>query len=81
MLKTNNDKAIEIAKNKIRNWREGQFAINDIKLQNALADGDDVAKQAAIERRDYLRDLPSECEGKTVEELTTIMKGLNIIEE
>lgn len=78
MLKINQNKAIEIAKEKIRVWREEQFKENDIKLQNAIADDDLIAKQEAIDRRDYLRDLPEQCEGKTIEELKDILSSFEI---
>lgn len=81
MLKINNEKAIDIAKNQIRSWREAEFTKNDIALQNALADNDDAARVQAIERRNYLRDLPLLCEGKSVDELKHIMSTLGIIKE
>ena len=78
LIKINNEKAIEITKEKIRNWREIEFKTNDIKLQNALVDGDETAKQEAVEYRDYLRDLPSQCEGKSLDELKALMSELGI---
>ena len=78
LIKINNEKAIEITKEKIRVWRENEFKANDIKLQNALVDGDEVARQEAIEYRDYLRDLPAQCEGKSLNELKEIMQNLKI---
>lgn len=76
MLSINNEKAVEIAKNRIRMWREAEFAKNDIRIQNALADGNEQARIEAVAYRDYLRDLPQQCEGKTVEELKTILSEL-----
>jgi len=76
MLSINNAKAIEIAKNKIRMWREAEFSKNDIRIQNALADGDEQTRIEAVSYRDYLRDLPQQCEGKTVEELKTLLYEL-----
>ena len=78
LIKINNEKAIEITKEKIRAWREEQFKENDIKLQNALVDGDETAKQEAVNYRDYLRDLPAQCEGKNLDELKTLMSELGI---
>lgn len=46
-----------ITKERLRIEREPLFAANDIKLQNALADGDDKAKAEAIVERDRLRNL------------------------
>ena len=74
----NNVKATDIAKDKIRAWRKKQFEENDIILQNSIVDGDDVKKSEAVARRDYLRDLPEQCDGKTVEELKVIIKNLQL---
>lgn len=74
MIVINNDKAIELTKNKIRVWRETEFAKNDIAIQNALLDGADTTELVA--RRDYLRDLPATCEGKSLDELKAILEGL-----
>ena len=78
LIKINNEKAIEITKEKIRTWREEQFKENDIKLQNALVDGNETAKQEAVDYRDYLRDLPTQCEGKNLDELKTLISELGI---
>lgn len=78
LIKINEDKAIEITKEKIRAWREIKFKENDIKLQNALVDGDETARQEAVEYRDYLRDLPAKCEGKNLDELKTLISELGI---
>lgn len=76
MIKINNEKAIEVTKEKIRTWREAEFAKNDIAIQNALVDGNEPARQEAVEYRDYLRDLPAQCDGKSLDELKTILEGL-----
>lgn len=78
MIKIDETKAIEITKNKLRAWREGEFKKNDIAIQNAIVDGDDVAKAEAVAYRDYLRDLPNQCEGKTLDELKAMLveKGI-----
>lgn len=76
MIKINNDKAIEVAKNKIRVWRQSEFKKNDLDIQNALVDNKDTTE--FIKRRDYLRDLTSECENKTVDELLELIKALGI---
>ena len=78
LIKINNEKAIEITKEKIRTWREKEFKTNDIKLQNALVDVNEAAKQEAIEYRDYLRDLPTTCNGKTLDELKAMLTEKNI---
>lgn len=78
LIKINEAKAIEITKEKIRAWRENEFKANDIKLQNALVDGDEVAKAEAVAYRDYLRDLPTTCNGKTLDELKAMLAEKNI---
>ena len=74
MVAINKEKAIEIAKNKIRAWREAEFKKNDLAIQNALVDGTDTT--ALIERRNYLRDLTSQCDNKTVDELLILINEL-----
>ena len=74
MIVINNDKAIELVKNKIRAWRESEFAKNDVAIQNALVDGKDTTELVA--RRNYLRDLPTVCDGKSLDELKVILESL-----
>ena len=74
MIVINNEKAIEIAKNKIRVWRESEFKKNDLAIQDALIDGRNTT--ALIKRRDYLRGLANQCDSKTVEQLLSIIKTL-----
>ena len=74
MIVINNEKAIELAKNKIRVWRESEFKKNDLAIQTALVDAGDTT--ALIERRDYLRDLTNQCNSKTVDELLQLIKTL-----
>lgn len=76
MIKINTEKAIELVKDKIRVWRESEFKSNDLKIQSALVDSLDTTE--LVKRRDYLRDLTKECEGKTVEELQKLMTELGI---
>lgn len=78
LIKINEEKAIEITKEKIRQWRELKFKENDIKLQNALVDGNETTRQEAVEYRDYLRDLPNQCEGKNLDELKALMIDLGL---
>ena len=77
MIVINNEKAIEIAKDKIRAWREAEFKKNDVAIQNALVDGSDTS--ALIARRDELRDMPNQCEGKSLEELKDMLESVNAI--
>ena len=76
MIVINNEKAIEIAKDKIRDWRESEFKKNDIAIQNALVDGSSTA--LLIEYREYLRNLPSTCDGKSLEELSAILNEIGV---
>lgn len=76
MILINNDKAIELTKEKIRAWRNDEFTKNDVAIQNALVDGSDTTDLVA--RRDYLRDLPASCEGKTLDELKALMIELGV---
>lgn len=79
MIKINEQKAIEVTKNRIRQWRETEFAKNDIVIQNALIDGDTEAQAQAVARRDYLRDLPAQCEGKSLDELKALLTELEVM--
>ena len=81
MLRINNDKAILIAQERIRAWRETAFAENDIRIQNALADGNEDARLQAVMYREYLRNLPQACIGKDLEELKAIMDGVMSFQE
>ncbi len=69
-------KAMAIAQKWIRSWRERWFAENDIDLQNAMADGAEITP--FVNRRNWLRDLPQQCEGKTIEELNDLLTDLRI---
>jgi len=75
-IKEDNAKATDIAKNKIRTWREDEFKKNDIILQNAIVDDNQEIRVKAVERRNYLRDKPAECDNKSVDELKVIIKNL-----
>lgn len=79
MIVINNAKAVNIAKAKIRIWREAEFKTNDVALQNALVDGTDTS--LLVTRREYLRNLPLQCENKSVDELLDILNKLNITKE
>lgn len=78
MIQINEAKAIDITKEKIRAWRDVEFAKNDIKLQNAIVDGNETVKAEAITRRDYLRNLTDECNNRTIDELKSLLIELNI---
>lgn len=71
MIVINEAKAIEVTKTKLRAWREAEFRKNDVAIQNALVDGADTIELVA--RRNYLRDLPNQCDGKSLDELKGIL--------
>lgn len=73
MIVIDNIKAIELTKNKLRAWRDGEFKKNDVAIQNAIVDGNEIAKAEAVAYRDYLRDLPTQCDGKTLDELKAML--------
>ena len=74
MIVINNDKAIEIAKDKIRAIREPMFKKLDLDFQRALENGSDIS--LIVEEKQKLRDLTDSVNGKTVEELYKILNEL-----
>lgn len=74
MIKINQDKAIEVAKNKIRAIREPMFKKLDLDFQRALENGSDTSDIVAEKQK--LRDLTDTVNGKTVEELYKILNEL-----
>lgn len=69
-----NNKAIEIAKDKIRAIREPMFKKLDLDFQRALENGSDTSD--IIAEKQKLRDLTDMVNGKTVEELSQILNEL-----
>ena len=74
MIKINNEKAIEIAKEKIRAIREPKFKQLDLDFQRALETGSDTT--LIVQEKQKLRDLTDLANNKTVEELLVILKEL-----
>lgn len=74
MIKINQDKAIEVAKEKIRAIREPMFKKLDLDFQRALESGSDTSDIVAEKQK--LRDLTDTVNGKTVEELYKILNEL-----
>lgn len=74
MIKINQDKAIEVAKEKIRVIREPMFKKLDLDFQRALETGSDTT--SIIKEKQKLRDLTDTVNGKTVEELYKILNEL-----
>ena len=71
MIVINNEKAIEIAKDKIRAIREPKFKQLDLDFQRALEQGSDIT--LIVQEKQRLRDLTDSVNGKTVEELLVIL--------
>ena len=76
MIKINQDKAIEVAKDKIRAIREPMFKKLDLDFQRALENGSDTSDIVAEKQK--LRDLTNMVNGKTVEELSQILNELGV---
>lgn len=74
MIVINNEKAIEIAKDKIRVIREPMFKQLDLDFQRALEQGSDTTE--IVKEKQKLRDLTDSVNGKTVEELLVILNEL-----
>ena len=74
MIKINQDKAIEVAKEKIRAIREPMFKKLDLDFQRALETGSDTT--SIIKEKQKLRDLTDTVNGKTVEELLVVLNEL-----
>ena len=74
MIKINQEKAIEIAKDKIRAIREPMFKQLDLDFQRALENGSDTT--LIVQEKQKLRDLTDLANDKTVEELLSILESL-----
>ena len=74
MIVINNEKAISIAKEKIRVIREPKFKQLDLDFQRALEQGSDTTE--IVKEKQKLRDLTDSVNGKTVEELLVILNEL-----
>ena len=74
MIVINNEKAIEIAKDKIRVIREPKFKQLDLDFQRALETGSDTT--LIVQEKQRLRDLTDLANDKTVEELLVILEEL-----
>ena len=74
MIVINNEKAISIAKEKIRAIREPKFKQLDLDFQRALETDSDTT--SIVQEKQRLRDLTDVANGKTVEELLSILESL-----
>ena len=76
MIVINNEKAIEIAKDKIREIREPKFKQLDLDFQRALETDSDTT--LIIQEKQRLRYLTDLANSKTVEELLVILEELEV---
>ena len=76
LIKINNEKAIEIAKEKIRAIREPKFKQLDLDFQRALETSSDTT--LIVQEKQRLRDLTELANDKTVEELLVILEELEV---
>ena len=74
MIVINNEKAIEISKEKIRVIREPKFKQLDLDFQRALETGSDTT--LIVQEKQRLRDLTDLANDKTIEELLVILNEL-----
>ena len=74
MIVINQEKAIELAKEKIIAVREPMFKKLDLDFQRALEQNSDTS--AIVQEKQKLRDLTDSVNGKTVEELLLILGEL-----
>ena len=74
MIVISQAKAIEIAKEKIRAFRESKLKQLDIDFQRALETGADTT--LIVQEKQRLRDLTDLANDKTVEELLVILQEL-----
>ena len=74
MIKINNDKAIDITKDKIRTYRKPKLEALDVEAMRNISNADKLAEIEA--QKQELRDMPTIADGKSVEELQEILKGI-----
>ena len=74
LIKINNEKAIDITKERIRTIREPMFTKLDVEFQIALEKGLDITEVVAEKQR--LRDLTDSANDKTPDELLLMLKQL-----
>ena len=75
MITINQDKALEITKDAIRVHRQPKLEALDVEFQKALETGADTT--AIVAAKQTFRDMPTQADGKTIDELKTIIEGLD----
>ena len=76
MIKIDNIKAIEVAKNKIREYRNPILSQLDIEIMKNITDAEKLAEIEAEKQK--LRDMTKETDGKTVEELQILLAEIGV---
>jgi hypothetical protein len=78
-VKIDLEKAKNIAKVKIRQYRKELYAANDIVIRDAMISNDQVTLKSAIKQRDYLKDLTKVVNNvANVDEIIEKLENLNI---
>lgn len=74
MILINQNKAIEITKDKIRDYRSPILSSLDIEFQKALESGSDTS--IIVTKKQELRDMTMLADGKNIDELKIILDNL-----
>ena len=74
MITINNDKAIEITKDKIREYRKPKLEALDVEVMRNIANQDKLQEIEA--QKQELRDMTTMADGKSVDELKDILNNL-----
>lgn len=84
MISIDINRARELVKDKVREFRKPILESLDTQFMRALENGDDVAKQEAINKKQELRELTKHDDlinAKTPEQLLEFMKTQGIIQD
>lgn len=76
MIKIDNTRAIEVAKDKIREYRNPLLSKLDIEIMKNITDAKKLAEIEAEKQK--LRDMTKETDGKTVEELQILLAEIGV---
>lgn len=76
MIKIDNTRAIEVAKDKIREYRNPLLSQLDIEIMKNITDAKKLAEIEAEKQK--LRDMTKDTDGKTVEELQILLAEIGV---
>lgn len=76
MITINNDKAIEITKDKIREYRKPKLEALDVEVMRNISNQDKLQEIEA--QKQELRDMTTMANCKSVDELKSIIDGLGV---